>query len=84
MASLDILFPSDTTLIAVSCCTTDDLPNHVKGVVEWGTLGAFTGYYLPAEFAKNKKPTPIEFINNGWHPLLFIESQQAFFTHPNQ
>jgi hypothetical protein len=84
MASISVLFPSKTTLTTVSCQTTDDLPAHIKGSAQWDTVGVFTGYYIPAEYSKNKKPIPTKFINNAWHSLIYINSQQAFFTHASQ
>jgi hypothetical protein len=80
VASIKVLFPSENTLTAVSRQTTDNLPAHVKGNAQWDTVGTFTGYYIPAEHTKNNKPAPTEFINNGWFALIYIESQQAFFT----
>jgi hypothetical protein len=80
VASIEVLFPSENTLTAVSCRTTNNLPPHVKGSACWDTVGTYAGYYIPAELTKNNKPAPIEFINDTWHSLIFIESQQAFFT----
>jgi hypothetical protein len=80
MASIEVLFPSENTLTAVSRRTTDNLPAHVQGNAQWTTVGTFTGYYIPAEHTKNNKPAPTEFINNAWHALVYIESQNAFFT----
>jgi hypothetical protein len=80
VASIDVLFPSENTLTAVSRRTTDNLPTHVKGNAQWTTVGTFTGYYIPAEHTKNNKPAPTEFINNAWFALVYIESQNTFFT----
>jgi hypothetical protein len=80
VASIEVLFPSENTLTAVSRRTTDNLPAHVKGNAQWSTVGTFTGYYIPAEHTKNNKPAPTEFINNAWHALVYIESQNTFFT----
>jgi hypothetical protein len=80
VASIEVLFPSKNTLTAISQQTTDNLPAHVKGSAQWDTVGSFTGYYIPAEHTKNNKPAPTKFINNAWHALVYIESQQAFFT----
>jgi hypothetical protein len=84
MASIEVLFPGNTILTAVSQQTTDNLLGHVKGIAEWTTVGTYTGYYIPGNLTKNNKPIPIEFINNVWHSLVFIESQQAFFTCKTQ
>jgi hypothetical protein len=53
----------------------------MKGSAQWDTVGMFTGYYIPAQYAKNKKPVPTKFINNTWHSLICIDSQHTFFTH---
>jgi hypothetical protein len=80
VAGIEVLFPSENTLTAVSRRTTDNLPAHVRGNAQWTTVGTFTGYYIPAEHTKNNKPAPTEFINNAWHALVYIESQNTFFT----
>jgi hypothetical protein len=59
VASIEVLFPSETTLTAVSQRTTDNLPAHVKGIAEWSTVGQYTGYYIPGNLTKNNKPIPI-------------------------
>jgi hypothetical protein len=71
MASITALFPSETTLTAISRRTTDDLPAHVKGSAQWDTISGFTGYYIPAQYSKNNKPVPTEFINNAWYSLCY-------------
>jgi hypothetical protein len=80
VASIKVLFPGENTLTVVSRRTTDNLPAHVRGNAQWTTVGTFTGYYIPAEHTKNNKPAPTEFINNAWHALVYIESQNTFFT----
>jgi hypothetical protein len=84
VASIEILFPSDTTLTSVTRWNTDNLPAHVKGIAQWETVGRYTGYYIPGSLTKNNKPIPIEFINNSWFSLVFIESEQSFFTRKTQ
>jgi hypothetical protein len=42
------------------------------------------GYYIPGNLTKNKKPIPVEFINNAWFSLVFIESKHTFFTRETQ
>jgi hypothetical protein len=84
VASIEVLFPSKTALTAVSRQTTNNLPVHVKGSAEWNTIGVYTGYYIPTQYSKNNKPIPVEFINNTWYSLVYIESQQAFFTRSTQ
>jgi hypothetical protein len=84
VASITVLFPSSTTHTAVSQRNNDDLPSHVKGIAEWLTVGPYTGYYIPGSLTKNNKPIPVEFINDTWHSLVFIESEQSFFTRSTQ
>jgi hypothetical protein len=84
VASIEVLFPSDTTLTSVTRQNTDNLPAHVKGIAEWKTVGPYTGYYIPGNLTRNNKPIPIEFINNSWFSLVFIESEQSFFTCKTQ
>jgi hypothetical protein len=84
VARIKVLFPSATTLTAISQRTTDDLPSHVKGIAEWITVGPYTGYYIPGNLTKNNKPIPVELINNVWYSLVFIESEQSFFTQSTQ
>jgi hypothetical protein len=84
VASIKVLFPSSTTLTTVSRRTIDNLPNHVKGIAEWITVGSYTGYHIPGNLTKNNKPIPIELINDAWYSLVFIESEQSFFTQATQ
>jgi hypothetical protein len=84
VASITVFFPSSTTLTAISRRNTDDLPSHVKGIAEWLTVGPYMGYYIPGNLTKNNKPIPIELINDAWHSLVFIESEQNFFTRSTQ
>jgi hypothetical protein len=84
VASITVLFPSSTTLTSISRRDADNLPSHVKGIAKWLTVGPYTGYYFPGNLTKNNKPIPIEFINNAWHSLVFIESEQSFFTRSTQ
>jgi hypothetical protein len=84
VASIEVLFPSETTLTAVSQRITNNLPTHVKGTAHWTTVGPYEGYYIPAVYSKNKKPIPVKFINNSWFSLIYIDSQSTFFTHGTQ
>jgi hypothetical protein len=80
VASLSLTFPSETTLTAITHRTTDNLPAHVKGSAEWDTVAGQTGYYIPGHYFRNKHPGPIEFINNAWHSLVYLNSEHTFCT----
>jgi hypothetical protein len=80
VASLSITFPSETTLTAINRRTTDDLPAHIKGSTEWDTIVGQTGYYIPRHYFQNKCPGPIEFINNAWYSLIYLNSEHTFCT----
>jgi hypothetical protein len=76
VASLTLTFPSEDRLIPVQRRLVDDLPAHVKGSAQWLTQpGKAPGYYATSE---SNKLEPVEFINNEWYHLAYI--QRAFGT----
>ena len=66
--------------------TSDDLPQHVKGIVRWYPDTEPTpGYYLPKKYSPSGEYKPVEFINNQWYGLFKHEetSTTQFCTHAN-
>jgi hypothetical protein len=83
VASLNVTFLNDTSLTPITCHTTDNLPPHIKGSAKWETALGHTGYYIPACLFQNRQPVPVEFINNAWYSLVYINSEHTFCTHAN-
>ena len=51
--------------------SSDDLPIHVKGIVQWyPDAEPQAGYYVPKKYSPSGDFEPLEFINNQWFGLF--------------
>jgi hypothetical protein len=76
VASITVALDPTDCLTPIQRRLVDDLPAHVKGLAQWLTQpGRAPGYYATSE---ENKLEPIEFINNEWYHLTYI--QRAFGT----
>jgi hypothetical protein len=90
VASINVAFPPDQTLVPIICQDCDDLPLHVKGEITWLNHNTrtipksiTTGYYLPQEKTTSCQPEPIEFINNSWYALEISIRDNQCYTRNN-
>jgi hypothetical protein len=74
MASITVPLNPEDRLTPIQRRLIDDLPAHIKGLAQWLTQpGRAPGYYATSE---SNKLEPVEFINNEWYHLAYI--QHAF------
>ena len=60
--------------------TSDDLPAHVKGIIQWyPDAQPIAGYYIPRKYSPSGEYEPIEFINNQWYRLF--KHEETSTTH---
>ena len=78
MASLSITLAPNDGFTRVERRTTDDLPPHVKGNAYWVNHSTRpSGYYYEEP---GKEPVPLEFINDAWYLLHFVNSERFYGT----
>ena len=78
MASLSVTWPPADGFIRIERRTTDDLPLHVKGTAYWVNHSTRpSGYYYEEP---GQQPVPVEFINDAWHILHFVNTERFFGT----
>ena len=78
MASLSVTWPSADGFIHIERRTTDDLPLHVKGTAYWVNHSTRpSGYYYEEP---GQQPVPVEFINDAWYILHFVNIERFFGT----
>jgi hypothetical protein len=71
VASITVLLEPEDHLTPIQRHLVDDLPTHIKSSAKWLTqLGRAPGYYTTSE---SNKLEPVEFINNEWYHLTYIQ-----------
>jgi hypothetical protein len=72
MASIQVNIPLDNTPVPFTRCTSDNLPDHVKGSIKWQKpSGIGNRYYIPQRYSPNNVASPVEFINNYWYGIVY-------------
>ena len=78
MASLSVTWPPADGFIRIERRPTDDLPPHVKGTAYWVNHSTRpSGYYYEEP---NQEPVPVEFINDAWYILHFVNTERFYGT----
>jgi hypothetical protein len=76
-------FLDDNGLVAVTCRTSDDLPVHVKGTAQWGSIDRHpSSYYIlnPQATSSCDSHIVVEFINDQWHTLSWFTHDTTYAT----
>jgi hypothetical protein len=76
-------FPDDDGLVAVTCRTSDDLPAHVKGTAQWGSIDRHPpSYYVlnPQATSSRDNYIAVEFINDQWFTLSWFTRDTTYAT----
>jgi hypothetical protein len=76
-------FPNDDRLVAVTCQTSDDLPPHIKGTAQWGSIDRHpSSYYIlnPQSTTLRDSHIVVEFINDQWHTLSWFTHDTTYAT----
>jgi hypothetical protein len=76
-------FPADDGLVAVTCRSSDDLPAHVKGTAQWGSLDRHPpSYYVsnPQPISSRDTHLAVEFINNQWFTINWFTRDSTYAT----
>jgi hypothetical protein len=76
-------FPDNDGLVAVTCRTADDLPTHVKGTAQWGSIDRHpTSYYIlnPQATSSRDSHIVVEFINDQWFTLSWFTRDSTYAT----
>jgi hypothetical protein len=76
-------FPDDDRLVAVTCRTSDDLPLHVKGTAQWGSIDRHpSSYYIlnPQATTLRDSHIVVEFINDQWFTLSWFTRDATYTT----
>jgi hypothetical protein len=76
-------FPADDGLVAVTCRSSDDLPTHVKGTAQWGSIDRHPpSYYVSNPQATSSRDSylVVEFINDQWFTLSWFTRDSTYAT----
>jgi hypothetical protein len=76
-------FPDDDGLVAVTCRSSDDLPAHVKGTAQWGSLDRHSpSYYVPnpQPISSRDNYLAVEFINDQWFTINWFTRDSTYAT----
>lgn len=77
MASLNLAFPEDNSLVSAPLRTTNDLPPQIVGNVAWHQGHSRRNPFM-YWVSINNRDTPVKFINNHWFALTAY--QGAYHT----
>jgi hypothetical protein len=76
-------FPDDDGLVAVTCRASDDLPPHVKGTAQWGSIDRHpSSYYIlnPQATSSRDSHIVVKFINDQWFTLSWFTRDTTYAT----
>ena len=80
MASITQTLFDDDRLTVVTTRTTDDLPAHVKGIAQWGSIDGHPATYYIAHPSEVNKYVAVEFINDRWYTLSWFTRDSLYAT----
>ena len=80
MASVTQNLFEDDRLTVVNTRTSDDLPAHVKGVAQWGSIDGHPATYYIKHPSEPEKYVAVEFINDRWYTLSWFTRDSLYAT----